>query len=249
MQNWLSRLGSALLALALAGLVWVIAVREDYPQRMFSQPIPVSRSGLSENLIVFGDILNEVRIEIRAPKARWNNLQARDFTAWVDLSSLEAGEYDVPGAGAFARPAGAGDRGRPAADPGAARRAQREERAGAGERPGRAGVWLQLADAGRHADPRAGFRLRAAGGPGRVGRRGHVPAGRARRGGAQPARDGPQRLGRQRGLCDRHARGTSTSPCPWCSCPATASCRCSWSRRGSRPRATRSARCRPTRSW
>jgi YbbR domain-containing protein len=96
MQNWLSRLGSALLALALAGLVWVIAVREDYPQKPFSQPIPVSRSGLPENLIVFGDTLNEVHVELRAPKARWDNLQARDFNAWVDLSNLKAGEYDVP---------------------------------------------------------------------------------------------------------------------------------------------------------
>lgn len=96
MQNWLSRLGSALLALALAGLVWVIAVREDYPQRAFSQPIPVSRSGLPENLIVFGDTLNEVHVELRAPKARWDNLQARDFNAWIDLSNLKAGEYDVP---------------------------------------------------------------------------------------------------------------------------------------------------------
>jgi hypothetical protein len=96
MQNILSRLGSALLALALAALVWVIAVREEYPQRAFTQPVPVSRSGLSERLIVFGDILSEVHLEVRAPKARWNSLQARDFTAWVDLSNLAAGEYDVP---------------------------------------------------------------------------------------------------------------------------------------------------------
>jgi YbbR domain-containing protein len=96
MQNWLSRLGSALLALALAGLVWIVAVREEYPQAMFPEAVSVNRSGLSEMLIVFGDILNEVRIEIRAPKERWNNLQARDFTAWVDLAGLEAGEYDVP---------------------------------------------------------------------------------------------------------------------------------------------------------
>jgi YbbR domain-containing protein len=96
MHNWLSRLGSALLALALAALVWVIAVREDYPQGPFSQPIPVSRSGLSENVIVFGDPPSEVRLEVRAPKSRWSNLQARDFTAWVDLSNLAAGEYDVP---------------------------------------------------------------------------------------------------------------------------------------------------------
>ncbi len=96
MRTWLSRLGSAALALLLAGIVWVVAIQEEYPRQEFSQPISVSRSGLPEDLSVFGEILNEVRIEVRAPKARWDNLQSRDFTAWVDLSSLSAGEYDVP---------------------------------------------------------------------------------------------------------------------------------------------------------
>ncbi len=96
MKTWLSRLGSAVLALILAMLVWFVAVQQEYPRQRFNQPISVSRSGLPENLVVFGDVLSEVRIEVRAPKARWPNLQARDFTAWVDLSGLSAGEYDVP---------------------------------------------------------------------------------------------------------------------------------------------------------
>ena len=75
--------------------VWVVAIRQDYPQGEYSEPIPVSRLGLPENLSVFGDILSEVRVEIQAPKDRWSNLQARDFTAWVDLTDLRAGEYDV----------------------------------------------------------------------------------------------------------------------------------------------------------
>ncbi len=96
MKNWLSRLGSGLLALALAGIVWVVAVQEEYPRQQFTQPIAVSRTGLAEDLTVFGDILNEVRIEVRAPKGRWPNLQARDFTAWVDLSGYDVGEHSVP---------------------------------------------------------------------------------------------------------------------------------------------------------
>jgi YbbR domain-containing protein len=96
MKNWFSNLGSALLALALAVTVWVVAMREDYPSGAFSEPIPVNRSGLPENLSVFGDILSDVRIQIQAPKDRWNDLQARNFTAWVDLSALRSGEYDVP---------------------------------------------------------------------------------------------------------------------------------------------------------
>ena len=96
MKRWLSNLGSALLALVLALLVWVVAVREEYPRAQYDQPVSVSRSGLPENLSLFGDTLNEVRVEIRAPKVRWPNLRARDFTAWIDLSGLKAGEYDVP---------------------------------------------------------------------------------------------------------------------------------------------------------
>jgi YbbR domain-containing protein len=96
MRSWLSNLGSALLALALAVTVWVVAVREEFPRGEFSEPIAVSRAGLSEDLSVFGDILSEVRIEIQAPRERWRDLQARDFTAWVDMADLRAGEYDVP---------------------------------------------------------------------------------------------------------------------------------------------------------
>jgi YbbR domain-containing protein len=96
MKRWLSNLGSAALALVLAVLVWVVAVREEYPRAQFTQPIPVNRTGLPENLGVLGDTLNEVRIEIRAPKARWPNLKARDFNAWIDFAGLQSGEYDVP---------------------------------------------------------------------------------------------------------------------------------------------------------
>jgi YbbR domain-containing protein len=95
MRGWLSSLGSALLALALALAVWVVAVREDYPRGLFGEPLPVSETGLAENLTVFGNAVSDVRITVRAPKARWPNLQARDFRAWVDLSGYKAGEYDV----------------------------------------------------------------------------------------------------------------------------------------------------------
>jgi hypothetical protein len=94
-RSWLSTLGSAALALALALAVWIVAVREDYPRGQFGQPIAVSQTGLADDLTVFGDVMSDVRLSIRAPKARWANLQARDFRAWVDLSGLEAGEYDV----------------------------------------------------------------------------------------------------------------------------------------------------------
>ena len=95
MRGWLSSLGSGLLALLLAVAVWVVAVREDYPRGQFAEPIPVSQTGLASGLTVFGDVLSDVRVNIRAPKHRWSNLQVRDFKAWVDLTGYGVGEYDV----------------------------------------------------------------------------------------------------------------------------------------------------------
>jgi len=95
MRRWLSRASSAILSLLLAITVWVIAVREENPRDWFGEPVPISRVGLPENLTVFGEMTSQVRIEIRASKQRWRDLTARDFTAWVDLSNVQPGEYDV----------------------------------------------------------------------------------------------------------------------------------------------------------
>ncbi len=94
-RRWLPNLGSAILALALAVTVWVVAVREENPHDWFSEPITVSRTGTSSNMSVFGDAVSQVRIQVRAPKQRWQTLQAREFTARVDLTGLGAGEHDV----------------------------------------------------------------------------------------------------------------------------------------------------------
>ena len=92
MRRWLSSLGSVGLALLLAITVWLVAVREENPRDWFAETIAVNRTGLPENLSVFGEMVGQVRIEVRAPTQRWRDLQARDFTAWVDLANLPAGE-------------------------------------------------------------------------------------------------------------------------------------------------------------
>ena len=71
-------------------------------RRISANQSPVSRLGLPENLSVFGDILSEVRVEIQAPKDRWGNLQARDFTAWVDLDRPARRRVRCVGAGQVA---------------------------------------------------------------------------------------------------------------------------------------------------
>jgi len=95
MRRWLSHFGSAALSLLLAVTVWLVAVQEENPRDWFGEPIPISRVGLPDDLSVFGEMTTQVRVEIRAPKQRWRDLTARDFTAWVDLANMSAGEYDV----------------------------------------------------------------------------------------------------------------------------------------------------------
>jgi len=94
MRNWLANLGSVLLSLILACIVWVLAVQQDNPVDWYSQPIPLTRTGLSQDLSILGDLKDQVRVQIRAPKLLWPDLQPRDFTATIDLSHLEPGTYD-----------------------------------------------------------------------------------------------------------------------------------------------------------
>lgn len=94
-SHWASNLGSALLALILAVAVWVVAMREENPRGWYSTPIPVNRVGLGANLVVFGEATSQVRLEIRAPKQRWADLRVGDFTAWIDLAGMTAGQHDV----------------------------------------------------------------------------------------------------------------------------------------------------------
>jgi YbbR domain-containing protein len=94
MRNWLAQLGSVLLSLILACIVWVLAVQQDNPVDWYSQPIPLTRTGLGPDLSILGDMKDTVRVQIRAPKHLWPDLQPRDFTATIDLSHLDAGTYD-----------------------------------------------------------------------------------------------------------------------------------------------------------
>jgi YbbR domain-containing protein len=95
MKGWFANLGSALLSVILAITVWAVAVQQENPRDWYTQPIPLNRVGLGENLSIFGDVINQVRVEIRAPKHRWQDLQPQNFTAWVDLAGLTAGAHDV----------------------------------------------------------------------------------------------------------------------------------------------------------
>ena len=94
----IENLGTALLSLILALIVWIIATNETNPivQGTYDRAIPVTVRGLDGTLEPVQDLSGRtVELTIRAPQDRWENLSPEDFTAFIDLTDLGAGEHDV----------------------------------------------------------------------------------------------------------------------------------------------------------
>ncbi|MGL4649187.1 MAG: CdaR family protein, partial [Caldilineaceae bacterium] len=67
-------------------------VTQDFPER-----IGITVRGLDPALQPVQDLGNEsVRVNLRAPRAAWDDLDAGDFTATVDLTGYSTGTQDVP---------------------------------------------------------------------------------------------------------------------------------------------------------
>jgi YbbR domain-containing protein len=101
MRLWrgiLSNLSSALLAVFLAVVVWVVAMYEKAPPRtqVFPTPIPLKILNLGPDLVITGTMPTEVRLRVRALSTSWDGLRPTSFEAIVDLQGLEAGAHEVP---------------------------------------------------------------------------------------------------------------------------------------------------------
>ena len=99
--RWLGRnLGTLLLALILAIVVWVSAVVAADPneKRLYPRAVPLEVIGKDSNLSMSSDLPTTVRITIEAPQSIWTQLTNNPdlVKAWIDLSGLGAGEYTVP---------------------------------------------------------------------------------------------------------------------------------------------------------
>lgn len=99
--RWLGRnLGTLLLALILAIVVWVSAVVSADPneKRLYPRAVPLEVMGKDSNLSLSSDLPTTVRITIEAPQSIWTQLSNNPdlVKAWIDLSGLGAGEYNVP---------------------------------------------------------------------------------------------------------------------------------------------------------
>jgi len=97
LRRLFNELGLILLSLFLAVIVWVVAVQQENPieENEFAKTIPIRVYNQPEGATLFPQFDQNVTLTIRAPRSSWNNLRADMFTAWVDLSKLAPGDYEM----------------------------------------------------------------------------------------------------------------------------------------------------------
>lgn len=96
--RWLlGNLSLILLSLALSLLVWAVAVEQENPtsERRYSAPIPLTLSGVPEEMVAYGQTDAQVYVTLRAPESVWSNLRPEDLHATADLSGMEQGMHRV----------------------------------------------------------------------------------------------------------------------------------------------------------
>ena len=91
-------MGSAMLALVLALIVWVNAVyQNDRPyEDYFPEQIPIEVLNAPTGLAATNDPATSVRVRVRAFSSRWAALTIADFSATMDWSGLVEGMNTVP---------------------------------------------------------------------------------------------------------------------------------------------------------
>jgi YbbR domain-containing protein len=99
--RWLGKnISTLLVAFFLALVVWVSAVVSDDPnvKAELARPVTIEFVGKDLGLKVMGDVPTEVKLTLLAPQSVWENLNNEEdsIQAWVDLTNLDAGEYELP---------------------------------------------------------------------------------------------------------------------------------------------------------
>jgi YbbR domain-containing protein len=97
-RRFVEQINTLALSALLGLIVWFIAINQENPiiQQAYSERLPVTVRGLPEDLMPVQDLSREtVQVVLQAPRESWDNLEASDFTAYIDLSNLDAGVHDV----------------------------------------------------------------------------------------------------------------------------------------------------------
>lgn len=96
--DYLNNIGSILLALLLAVIVWAVAVQQQDPlvEKVYDKAVPITRIGPDAGVVPFGGLLERVQLRIRAPQSSWTTLAPSNFTVRLDLRGLQPGAYSLP---------------------------------------------------------------------------------------------------------------------------------------------------------
>jgi len=99
--RWLAKnIGTLLTAFVLAVIVWVSAVVASDPneENVLARSVPVEIIGQDPGLQIMNEIVSQVALTLNAPRSVWTELNSdpQSVRAWIDLSNLEAGEYELP---------------------------------------------------------------------------------------------------------------------------------------------------------
>lgn len=97
-RRFIEQINTLALSILLGLIVWFIAINQENPivQGQYSERLSVTVRGLPEDLMPIQDLSREtVQVVLQAPRESWDNLQAEDFTAYINLAGLEPGVHDV----------------------------------------------------------------------------------------------------------------------------------------------------------
>ncbi|MEN8097871.1 MAG: CdaR family protein [Chloroflexota bacterium] len=99
MIRWFVRnLGTMVLALILAIVVWIVAAQEENPivARELSEPVPILYANLPDGVVISNNPPIEMKLGVYGPEKTLDALQISDFIIEVDLASVPYGGIQVP---------------------------------------------------------------------------------------------------------------------------------------------------------
>jgi YbbR domain-containing protein len=93
-----SNLGLFLFSLLLAFFFWAVATESEDPTKKetLASSVEVEIEGLPEDRVTYDAGNMRVLVTVRAPTSIWNNLRSDDFHAYIDLSDVPTGTFEVP---------------------------------------------------------------------------------------------------------------------------------------------------------
>ena len=99
-ERFTKNLPSLFSAVALAVIVWVLAVTNTDPveKRSYARAVPIELFGLNPALVITSEVPEQITLTLSAPASTWGSeLTSSDAVrAIADLSGLTAGEHSVP---------------------------------------------------------------------------------------------------------------------------------------------------------